>query len=438
MDKGDGEILKKKLHHVIKELIRSAKVIKIAETQKLIKKIKELKKKAEAKDVPEQVLAQREKEVAKFDGQLQSLKKVKPQDVVGQIFLQKVAALPVDEKQIIEELLPSVQIDTIPEDLKNLPGVLRLSKSKKMETAVDGQLDILRTAAIGRKPKRKREDDGDGDSQEKLGNLERKKAKKEKVDAREKQEGGVKSDEKNRVSAKDEKGAAVFEVGNGKKADSKSVPTVTPKRRVEDVSRLEEEEDDNAEDGVDDDEGGDEEEYGVLMSDDDIANSDDPDIEDDDDLDDQIDMRQPPPKKMKSAFVSSLADGDFSDISLSDDDEEIKKLVVEPEKKNRMGQRARRALWEKKYGKEAKHVQNEKAARIQRGAPAPGPKARAPRKAPMPMKTSYDGVSAPKPAKKEPKSKEPKLHPSWEAKKNNAQSIKIGAPGGKKIKFDED
>ncbi|PSK54773.1 Protein bud22 [Elsinoe australis] len=63
----------------------------------------------------------------------------------------------------------------------------------------------------------------------------------------------------------------------------------------------------------------------------------------------------PPPPTIKpnaSAFLPSLTMGGYISGSESAED------VDEPVKKNRRGQRARQAIWEKKFGKEAKHVKD--------------------------------------------------------------------------------
>lgn len=57
-------------------------------------------------------------------------------------------------------------------------------------------------------------------------------------------------------------------------------------------------------------------------------------------------------KPKASAFLPSLTMGGYISGSESAED------VDEPVKKNRRGQRARQAIWEKKFGKEAKHVKD--------------------------------------------------------------------------------
>lgn len=146
------------------------------------------------------------------------------------------------------------------------------------------------------------------------------------------------------------------------------------------------------------------------------------------------DMPLAPPKA--SAFLPSLMSGYISGSSLSSDSDngrKSKKTKGPPTKKirkNRMGQQARRALAERKFGKEAKHIQAEELAREE------------------------------KKRQKEKKQKawterqEKPVHPSWEAKRSakdeRAQVVKdmlkktsdkAGKSGpvvslGKKIVFD--
>ncbi|KAI9209845.1 BUD22-domain-containing protein [Polychytrium aggregatum] len=117
-----------------------------------------------------------------------------------------------------------------------------------------------------------------------------------------------------------------------------------------------------------------------------------------------------------SKFITSLA-GAASDESDPEDGQS---------KKNRMGQRARRELAEKKYGRNAKHLIAEKEKR----------------------KTEYllkrpakPGIAADRPAKRVrvddgDKRTGTKLHPSWEAKQKQRQAI--SAYQGKKTVFSGD
>lgn len=148
---------------------------------------------------------------------------------------------------------------------------------------------------------------------------------------------------------------------------------------------------------------------------------------------------EPPSSSKMSTFLPTLMSGYISgsDSDINTDyyknKNSKKNGPAEPkDRKNRMGQQARRALWEKKFGKNADHVKREEAEqgrkeierRIKRGKGAGGKKG--------------DGV------KKKEKSTEVKgpLHPSWEAaRKTKEQQSKVqeavmGKPMGTKIVFD--
>jgi len=89
------------------------------------------------------------------------------------------------------------------------------------------------------------------------------------------------------------------------------------------------------------------------------------------------------------------------------------------ERKNRMGQQARRALWEKKFGRHANHVQKQAEEEAEK-------KARRERR---------------EAERKKGKPVEGPLHPSWEAarkakEKQAAVAAAMAKPAGKKITFD--
>lgn len=164
-------------------------------------------------------------------------------------------------------------------------------------------------------------------------------------------------------------------------------------------------------------------------------------------------------KTGESTFLPSLSvgftrgDSDASDL----DDAEVARAEGGV-RKNRRGQRARRAIWEKKYGKNANHVKKQQAAGAERGPQgrrgprdANGPRdgARKPfgrpqqNGAPRPQGPSAgpQRTSAPShaPAGPPPRKKDDKpLHPSWEAKRKlkEKQNPALVAPQGKKIVFD--
>ncbi|TFK86785.1 Bud-site selection protein [Polyporus arcularius HHB13444] len=163
----------------------------------------------------------------------------------------------------------------------------------------------------------------------------------------------------------------------------------------------------------------------------------------------------------ESTFLPSLSvgftrgDSDASDIS---DDE------ADAPRKNRRGQRARRAIWEKKYGKNANHVkkQQEQDPRQQRRDGSRGAGGGGNAKGPGKAQSQARGAPARRGAQKfvapqqtdsgwgkpvgagagaNPKTGAPKedkgLHPSWEAKRKLKEKLNpsIVPAQGKKIKF---
>lgn len=165
----------------------------------------------------------------------------------------------------------------------------------------------------------------------------------------------------------------------------------------------------------------------------------------------------PPPKKTKASkgssepaqkttFLPSLMMGGYWSGSESEatDDEQV---AGPPKRKNRMGQQARRALWEKKYGEKANHVQQEQKKQrrsrdsgwdTRRGATGGG------RGGHYGGRGGYDGSSGrphnrhdgqDKP-KAPPKETSGPLHPSWEAKRKQKEQSSNVAFQGTKVTFD--
>ncbi|KAI9151639.1 Protein bud22 [Paramyrothecium foliicola] len=149
-----------------------------------------------------------------------------------------------------------------------------------------------------------------------------------------------------------------------------------------------------------------------------------------------------------STFLPSLMGG-----YISGSESEASDIDVAPAKKRR-GQRARQAIWEKKYGAKAKHLQNEnkngKGGRDQgwdmrRGAvDGDSGGRRTPWKKGIqnPLMNNRDthGGSQDREQRQPPKitkrDDEGPLHPSWEARKKAKDSEKTVAFSGQKITFD--
>ncbi|KAJ5287354.1 hypothetical protein N7478_003040 [Penicillium angulare] len=182
---------------------------------------------------------------------------------------------------------------------------------------------------------------------------------------------------------------------------------------------------------------------------------------------DEEEKSSPPPKKTKASalsaaqsqnttFLPSLMMGGYWSGSEEATDDE--KEAAPAPRKNRMGQQARRALWEKKYGEKANHVQAEQKNQrhnrdngwdMKRGATGTAgsagrghsggygggyggdsgrPLNRSERRA--------GGYPSGQPNRAPPPKDDGPVHPSWEAKKKQKEKNAMAAFAGKKVVFD--
>ncbi|KAI1662363.1 Bud-site selection protein [Daldinia decipiens] len=95
--------------------------------------------------------------------------------------------------------------------------------------------------------------------------------------------------------------------------------------------------------------------------------------EDLEDVDSQISVSaSPPPKRAKVAKTAAIIPGNSAFLPslmggyISGSESEASDLDLAPARKNRRGQRARQAIWEKKYKEKAKHVQKQQEAKTGR------------------------------------------------------------------------
>lgn len=155
----------------------------------------------------------------------------------------------------------------------------------------------------------------------------------------------------------------------------------------------------------------------------------------------------PPARTTKpgaSAFIPSLTMGGYWSGSESEPED----FEDAQPKKNRRGQRARQAIAEKKFGKHAKHLQNQaKTGKNDRNAgwdakrgATDGPRARGPPRSRFEKPGQDRGArreGAAEPPKKKHRDDQGSLHPSWEAAKKAKEAKKVMASfEGKKITFD--
>ncbi|KAF4177856.1 hypothetical protein CNMCM8927_009189 [Aspergillus lentulus] len=171
-----------------------------------------------------------------------------------------------------------------------------------------------------------------------------------------------------------------------------------------------------------------------------------------------------PPKKSKSkkatstpatstTFLPSLTMGGYFSGSESEP-EDLEGVAGPPRRKNRMGQQARRALWEKKYGSGANHIKKQKENEwrnrdsgwdTRRGATdgTEGPRGKRGLGQGRPWQRDGNSTGGDRPQrgppggsnKKNGKDDKP-LHPSWEAARKAKEQKSMAAFQGKKVTFD--
>ena len=142
-----------------------------------------------------------------------------------------------------------------------------------------------------------------------------------------------------------------------------------------------------------------------------------------------------------TTFLPSLMAGYWSGSESAED------VDVAPKKrKNRMGQKARRALWEKKYGQNAKHIRKKKEKNksnrdqgwdLRRGATdETGDSGRKAKGRKLDSKSKPQGSGDASKPTKAPASEDKPLHPSWEAARKAKEKSTQATFQGKKITFD--
>lgn len=168
-----------------------------------------------------------------------------------------------------------------------------------------------------------------------------------------------------------------------------------------------------------------------------------------------------PMRARQSNFLPSLTMGGYVSGSESEAEDNIEELAAP--RKNRRGQRARQAIWEKKFGAGAKHVQQEKAkngrfagreardagwdtkrgAQAETGKISGAYKARWQQDREARRKQGEDAASGGNASELGPRRKTEAsnaakpMHPSWEAaKKAKERSQDASSFTGKKIAFD--
>ncbi|CCU98196.1 unnamed protein product [Malassezia sympodialis ATCC 42132] len=159
---------------------------------------------------------------------------------------------------------------------------------------------------------------------------------------------------------------------------------------------------------------------------------------------------------LNSGFIPATEGDDWSDAEADYADTGTVKGPAKSTRKNRRGQRERRAyvfptddrIWEKKYGRHANHLKlrekeprapkarqsKEAAPRAPAGRPAPTPRAPAERPAPTPRAPAER--PAPTPRAPAQHAAPAPVHPSWAAKQKAKEALTQAKPQGTKIVFD--
>ncbi|KAK5962669.1 Bud22p PWA37_005109 [Arxiozyma heterogenica] len=179
--------------------------------------------------------------------------------------------------------------------------------------------------------------------------------------------------------------------------------------------------------------------------------------ENDYDIDEESEdeKEQPAKKKIKlPELMTGYYSGDDSESDFEEDKVAKEQASNKIKRKNRRGQRARRKIWEQKYGKRANHIQKElmkqKKAREQKQHEYEARVAkRAAKQAEydknnanfikLGERGSRSNLDQSNKSKEEPEDKKNKKiedHPSWVAKKLAEEKLKNTKFSGKKIKFD--
>ncbi|EJU03092.1 Bud-site selection protein [Dacryopinax primogenitus] len=427
-------------------VLKTAKAAKLFETQRLVKKLKH----ARVGKTPDEDLAR------SLEKDLEVVKAADPHDICNEALasrIQKDGQLSHDEfcmAALDIVIPPAEQSKTVPKSDKK--GWSRLMSNKKLAHGCHHAMLAIKK-----------------DFQNVANRIEFKKRQAEEKEQRVK-EGKLSRKERLEMGLPPKSKAVVGEAagddeGGEEESDDESVDAM-----------LHVAEDDDAEDDDDDDDG----------------DKDDDDNDEEDDDDDEKSQAKKPKGKDKlpdggldapvddyeddddegdgpeSTFLPSLNTG-F--IAGSDSDFDEKEEDVDgPQRNNRRGQRARQAIWEKKYGKNANHVKKQReeqraaAAASERGGfggrgrgrgaprgrggykPAPGgfdPRNARKGLRGRPVDSGWAGRAAhagandrqshPEPPK--PAMPEKPMHPSWQAKKNEKNVGQAVAGQGKKIVF---
>ncbi|KAF9454705.1 Bud-site selection protein [Macrolepiota fuliginosa MF-IS2] len=394
-------------HHGLKEVRKAAKRVKVFETQKLVKKLKGLRKSDENSS-----------DVAEHEAQLSIIKTIEHEVIANTAVKTKILkdGILSQHDRVQEALSLEIGDSLLPTATQNTPTAKvhsRLLSSKTLAMEIASLCDDLRKL-LGREPKKARaEADGDDDfdSHEATRNLISRTAISPEPLSHAELEGVNETGWESGTVEKEEHIADGWESGS-----------ISP--------------DDRELDAQQDEDGG---KRANVRRNTSTKST-------------QTGVKQP---STTSTFLPSLSVGFIRGSDESDWSDNEAKLADSGQKKNRRGQRARRAIWEKKYGRNANHKKQELEAQSNRlhhdnkhgrehghrGSLSKFGK----------QSNMSDRSKQYKPFKQDPappkiphqrnitKSDERPLHPSWEAKRKlkEKQSTGIIPSQGTKIKFSD-
>ncbi|KAF7797406.1 hypothetical protein EIP86_008601 [Pleurotus ostreatoroseus] len=419
--------LQGKLHHCLKDVKKAAKKAKVFETQKLVKKLKSLRaKNGGTEDITNleselEILKRTDHEPFGCTALKTKIKKDKMLSTNEHMTAAVTAELSTD---LVEPAKPGSH-------LAKVQG--RLLSSKVLASEVSTVVEMLRLTI---QPEKKvvQDSDSDGESDEEAELKPPSKKQKVAVEASSADSDNEESEDESRRVILSEDDADVDDGG----WESGSVDGADDLEDEADDSEA----DDNREDDDDQTEDGDEDE------------------EDDKPRPHAESVKTKKPTKesaavkgknaSESTFLPSLSVGFTRGDSDASDWSDSEAKVADGVRKNRRGQRARRMIWEKKYGRNANHVKKQQADAAKdpraRGRPESGPpnarNDRSSMRSRPPIAHGGGGgprstAQASRPSAHDRKTEDKPLHPSWEAKRKlkEKQNLGIVPPQGKKIVF---
>ncbi|KAH7919582.1 Bud-site selection protein [Leucogyrophana mollusca] len=333
-----GTKVAQKLHHDVREVRKAAKKAKLFETQKVLKKLKDLRPKdATAKDIPD------------IEAQLEILKHIDYESMANTALKTKIKKDRVlsDDPHVQTAVAVELASDVVvPATVGTALGKVqsRILSSKVLASEISSVIEGLKRLLH---PPPKDADvlgDGEGDlispPSKKTKRAEAKPTTREKVTLEDDEGSNLGDDDPDDHSNADEGDGGGWE--SGTVSDGENIAEGDWESHSANG-------DSDDEDGTNDTESG-------SQSDDESG-------------DVSVTRKRPAPpdtaqmKKGKanaqSAFLPSLSVGftrGDSDSEWSDSEEKVADEI----KKNRRGQRARRAIWEKKFGRNANHVKKQK------------------------------------------------------------------------------